>query len=397
MKDKIVNEQKNNTNKTPPTKSQLPNPKAKTITSSGTSKFNILGAISLAAVIAATGFFQYRVELLYAKNSTLEKHLSLLTEQIQKQSHQDGQLTERLAQSSTQLISMGGQLAFMQQTLNQIPGARLEDWKLAETEYLLRLANQRINLQKEVSGAAALLDSANQIIANLDDPALLVVREKISEEMLMLGNANEIDIQGIYSQLQALKALIKNDIQPPTSFTQTDLSTIKNHIKVEAQQTESSIRLVDKLLALVSIRTREGVFDAPLSVEQYQLLEHSLLLMLEQAQWALLKGDQTLYVASLSNAQNWIENKLRHKQADNLLTNIKTLKSLTIKTKLPDISGSLRVLRQILKDRTYAPSAIKLDETNKTNATTIDVAPTDSKENTTPETVIKNEVKQEQA
>lgn len=386
MKDKIVNEQKSNSNKAASAKSQLPNSKANAQPSSGKSKsnLNILGVISLVTVIAATGFFQYRVEMLSAKNSALEKHLSLITEQNQNQSQQSGQLTEQLAQGKTQLNSMTGQLAFMQQTLNQIPGARLEDWKLAETEYLLRLANQRISLQKEVSGAAALLDAANQILASLDDPALIIVREKISEEMLMLGNANQIDTQGIYAQIQALKTAVHNDIQPPATFTQakqlTEQLKINADLSQDTDQTEHSINIIDQLLSLVSIRTRDNAFDAPLSTEQYQLLEHSLLLMLEQAQWALLKGDQTLYVASLNNAETWIQNKLRHQQADNLLKNIKSLKALTIKTELPDISGSLRVLRQILTDRTYAPSPIiKQDPA-------IDTTPTET-----------TEVKQEQA
>lgn len=346
-----MSKQKNNSNHTPATQTGAPTPSVKSPAPAKANK-NIVAIISLVLVIAATGFFQYRVEMLSTKNSALEKHLSLLTEQNQNQVQQSGQLTEQLSQSKQQLSSMNGHLSFMQQTLNQIPGARLEDWKLAETEYLLRLANQRINLQKEISGAAALLDAANQILAEIDDPAFMIVREKIAQEMLLLGNANEIDTQGIYAQLQGLKAVIHNDIQPPKTFTQSSKLNTKN-------KTEQPIGLVDQILSLVSVRNREQAFDAPLATEQYQLLEHSLLLMLEQAQWALLKGDQTLYEASLGNAQNWIANKLRHLQAEKLLADIQSLQSTAIISELPDISASLRLLRQIVKDRTYAPSDIK--------------------------------------
>lgn len=384
-----MSDQKNNTKKAAADKPQLPNASTP---AKAKSSMNILGIISLVTVVAATVFFQYRVEILSSKNSALEKHLSLITQQNQNQVQQSGQLEQQITQSKQQLESMNGQLAFMQQTLNQIPGARLEDWKLAETEYLLRLANQRINLQKEVSGAAALLDAANNILADLDDPALLIVREKISEEMLSLGNASEIDTQGIYAQLQALKNRIHNDIQPPKTFTQSaDLKNTSLESPVEAEPS-----LINQLLSLVSVRTREQAFDAPLTTEQYQLLEHSLLLMLEQAQWALIKSDSVLYVQSLSNAETWIENKLRHQQADNMLENIKQLKATAISKPLPDISTSLRLLRQILKDRTYAPSAKQIENSDNKAKMTEPKSGSSVKENKVDGTV-KSKVKQEQA
>jgi uroporphyrin-3 C-methyltransferase len=109
------------------------------------------------------------------------------------------------------------------------------------------------------------------------------------------------------------------------------------------------------------VRTRDQAFDAPLATEQYQLLEHSLTLMLEQAQWAVLKGDQKLYQASLGNAQNWIKNTLRHQQANIMLGQITLLASQTISATLPDVSQSLRLLRQVMENRTYAPSSKTLD------------------------------------
>lgn len=312
---------------------------------------NILGIFSLAMVVVVSVFFMYRIEILALENNSLEKHLTIVTEQSTDQIQQSGQFIEQLEQSKQQLNAMAGQLAFMQQTLNQIPGARLEDWKLAEVEYLLRLANQRVMLQKEITGASALFNSADKVLAALDDPAMIVVRKKMAEEMLLLGKANTIDQQGIYTKLQALKAIIHETIQPPKTFTE---DMIVNNII----QPEKSVAtgLIDRLLSLVSVRTRDKAFDAPLASQQYQLLEHSLTLMLEQAQWALLKGDQALYESSLGNAKNWIQNTLRHRQANGLLNQIILLSSLQVSSTLPDVSESLRLLRQIIKDRTYAPT-----------------------------------------
>jgi uncharacterized protein HemX len=147
MKDKIVSDQKNNSKTVSSSPSNSLSKDSKPTDKKSDNRAsenaaeikpkadkNIIAIISLILVIAATVFFQYRVEMLGIQNSALEKHLDLLTQQNTNQAQQGGQLTEQLAQSKIQLTAMSDQLAFMQRTLNQIPGARLEDWKLAEVE-----------------------------------------------------------------------------------------------------------------------------------------------------------------------------------------------------------------------------------------------------------------------
>lgn len=330
----------------------------------------ILWAVIALVFVLAVGFFQYRVETLIKQNSALESHIQLLDRDFKAQTKD--QLTKSAEQGLQlkQLASMDKQLGSMQQTINQIPGAKMDDWKLAEVEYLLRLGNQRVNLQQELSAAWALFDASNQILASLDDPGLLIVREKIAEEMLLLGQDKKIDRQGIYTQIQALKASIHQDIQPPTSFTNQALNN------VDAQSNavnEGSISLMAQLKSLVSLKKSDKPFDAPLNTQQYQLLEHSLRLMLEQAQWALLKADQTLYEASLTNANQWIDSKLRHHKAANLSESIKQLKAQNIQINIPDVSQSLRLLRQLLSDRTHRPSDINSE---KNEAVTQPITPT---------------------
>ena len=330
----------------------------------------ILWAVIALVFVLAVGFFQYRVETLIKQNSALESHIQLLDRDFKAQTKD--QLTKSAEQGLQlkQLASMDKQLGSMQQTINQIPGAKMDDWKLAEVEYLLRLGNQRVNLQQELSAAWALFDASNQILASLDDPGLLIVREKIAEEMLLLGQDKKIDRQGIYTQIQALKASIHQDIQPPTSFTNQALNNVDTQSNAV---NEGSISLMAQLKSLVSLKKSDTPFDAPLNTQQYQLLEHSLRLMLEQAQWALLKADQTLYEASLTNANQWIDSKLRHHKAASLSESIKQLRAQNIQINIPDVSQSLRLLRQLLSDRTHRPSDIN---TEKNEAVTQPITPT---------------------
>jgi len=307
-------------------------------------------------IISALLFGQYRIEQLLLKQSALEQQLQTLNAQSQQHVMERGKQATLIAQSEQSLKDMQAQLAFMQHTLNQIPGARMDDWKLAETEYLLRLANQRVNLQHELKGAHGLLDAANQVLADLDDPAFLVVREQIAKEMLLIGQHTQLDRQGIYTQLQAIKNLVHEGIQPPNEFKQA-----QNQASTPIEEQN----LWQQILALVSIRHRDEAFNAPLNNTQYQLLEHNLNLMLEQAQWAVLKNDNALYQNSLSHAQAWISENLRHLNAQAIAEKIVELKAINVEQTLPNISESLRLLRQLIKDKTYAPTPTKKNKSNK--------------------------------
>ncbi|GAA6134623.1 hypothetical protein NBRC116188_14120 [Oceaniserpentilla sp. 4NH20-0058] len=310
-------------------------------------------------IIAALVFGQYRIETLLLKQSALEQQLQSLASQSQQHSIERGKQATHLEQSQQALKEMQGRLAFMQQTLDQIPGARVDDWKLAEIEYLLRLANQRVYLQHELTAAHGLFDAANQILANLDNPALLVVREQIAKEMLLLGQHSQLDRQGIYTQLQAIKQLIHDGIQPPQTFKQT---------KTEVMPSADEKTLWQQLIALVSIRHRDDAFNAPLTNSQYQLLEHNLNLMLEQAQWALLKADSRLYQDSLNHAQQWLTDNLRHSGAQTIAAKLQALAAIDVQQTTPNVSESLRLLRQILQERTFNPSDVKPKQ-NKTPST----------------------------
>jgi uroporphyrin-3 C-methyltransferase len=348
----VSDQQPNSNNKALPNKSTSKK-------SSNTPWFLLVAVLIIAALV----FAQYRIELLLRNQSALEQQLQSVTQQSQQQAMQNGKQLSQYENSQKALTKMQAQLEFMQHTLNQIPGARLDDWKLAETEYLLRLANQRVYLQNEFKGAHGLFDAANQVLANLDDPALLMVREQIAKEMLLLGQHSQIDRQGIYSDLQAIKALVHDSIQPPSEFIQAQPANEQTN-----STAEDSNGLWQQILSLVSIRHRDDAFNAPLSDSQYQLLEHNLSLMLEQAQWALLKADNNTYQSSLTSAQNWISNNLRHSSANVLLEKIKALSKINIEQTTPQVSESLRLLRQIMQDRTYSPSEIKTN-TKKTAPT----------------------------
>lgn len=58
-----------------------------------------------------------------------------------------------------------------------------KDWLMAETEYLIQLANHRLLLEKDVTTAIVALESADKRLAEISDPALLKVRNIIAKDI----------------------------------------------------------------------------------------------------------------------------------------------------------------------------------------------------------------------
>jgi len=358
-----VSDQISKQNTTPKDNAPLPKPKP-----SAPRSGNRYGIWLLAILlIASVAYFQYRLELQIQQNAQLQQTISGVSQQYQQQRDDIAQQQSKLDAREQALQSMQAELAFMRQTVDKIPGARLNDWKLAEVEYLLRLANQRVQLQHEPQAARGLFQAADEILAQLDDPALMVVREHIADAMFNLGKRNQLDVDGLYVKLQALKNNIPETVNPPTEFAQQNNNASKQD-NLDPTQTQTEKSLWQTLYGLVQVRHKDTLFDAPLTQQQRQLLAHSLNLMLQQAQWALVKRDNTLYQTSLENATSWVDEHVRHQNTAQFLNTLQDLKNYDVSLNLPDVSRALISLRQILQDRTYLPEPAKEPTEEETQA-----------------------------
>ena len=124
----------------------------------------------------------------------LQQSLSHITDQ-------NRQLEQRLSQGSNdhsgRLQGLEGTLREQQQRLSEQQrqidhnarqlldaGNRTRtDWLLAEAEYLLRIANQRLLIEQDIRGALAALNAADQVLRETDDVGAYPVREQLAREI----------------------------------------------------------------------------------------------------------------------------------------------------------------------------------------------------------------------
>lgn len=270
-----------------------------------------------------------------------------LQRQLDRQADEARQQQRRL---SAELTGLQGQLAKLQNQLATLSTTDRDDWLLAEAEYLLRLANQRLLMGKEVQGALDLLAAADAIARELDDSALYPVRQALANDMTALRTAARVDIEGLYLQLGALAQQadrLRLFEMPELQLKEPEMPAPQGW----QQRLESGLQAAwEKLSHYIQIRRRDEVYQPLLAPEYEAAVRQNLRLMFEQAQMAALSGKQRLYEDSLAKASQWLSNYYRLDQAASaaIIQRVEELSRQPVAVPLPDISSSLRALKTYL-------------------------------------------------
>ncbi|MFZ4704185.1 MAG: uroporphyrinogen-III C-methyltransferase, partial [Candidatus Methylumidiphilus sp.] len=111
--------------------------------------------------------------------------------------------------------------------------------------------------------------------------------------------------------------------------------------------------LADELKGLVTIRHTDRPIQSILLPEEVVAIRQVLLLKLEMARSALLRGDDALYKENMDSALAWLKENFDPAAAltQSLAEDIQNLRGLQLQPPLPDISKSLALLRNIEKLR----------------------------------------------
>ncbi len=277
---------------------------------------------------------------------SLQQQMAALKAQAQTDKSGIDTLQERLTQS-------------IQQVMSREQSSR-KDWLLAEVEYLLRLANQRVLMEQTADGALKLLKSADLILKETDDVSIYEVRKALAADIAALESVPRLDTEGAFLQLGALNTQVDRlSLLPITN--KRELPALLEQITPDSVSESWTQGLkaswdgaLKKFEQLIVIQHRDEPVEPLLSPEQHFFLQQNLHLMLEQAQLALLQRKQNAYDSALGKAENWIDTYFDPQDATTnaLLRGIAELRQLQVAPEVPDISGSLNTLKAYLQQMT---------------------------------------------
>jgi uroporphyrin-III C-methyltransferase len=261
----------------------------------------------------------------------------------------------RRDQLNAKIQQQQAQLETLQRRLVALAASDRSDWQLAEAEYLMQLANQRLLLGGDTRAALEQLVAADVIIRRVDDSALLPTRAALAKDIAALKAVEVVDIEGTYLTIAAV-AEQAEQLHLIQSLDMKESAPAEPQVADAGwgQRLESGLRAAfAKLDQLVQIRRRDEPYK-PLLAPQYEAaLRQNLKLMFEQAQMALLSGNQKLYEHSLSKARDWLTTyfTVDEHATQAVAQAIDELKARRITVTLPDIANSRRELKAYLNNR----------------------------------------------
>ena len=247
---------------------------------------------------------------------------------------------------------LGNAIQHIQQHMNQSRG----DIMVADAEYLISVANQKLHLVGDVKAVIAMMEAADQRLHDSGDPAAFKVREALAVEINVLKDFNPPDVVGVSAKLLVLEGQVKDLplFLPHAERAKENHTPVASSIPEDDKKPEKlTDTLVDDLKGLVTIRHTDRPVQSILVPEEVVALRQVLLLKLEMARSALLRGDDVLYKANMESALSWLKENFDPAAAltQNLASDIESLKNIQLQVPLPDISKSLSMLRNIEKLR----------------------------------------------
>lgn len=272
------------------------------------------------------------------QKTEIEKQRQALTEQDDKLTRE----RQRLEQQAEE----------MQQTLESVysrVGRSSNAWMAAEAAYLMRVANRRLQLERDLPTAISALQGADARLRDTGDPGWTRVREILAQEIAELEAVKPLDLTGLSARLSGLAGQVGDLKMVGLQYTPSQPE------EVQAEQ-DGEGRSLDTLLkdgwegfkSVMVIRHRDKPVSAMLAPEQQFFVYKNLQLQLQAARLALLKRDPALYASSLKQAAEWTGEFFDPEAAATqaMQKALTDLQSVELRPELPDISRSLAALQQ---------------------------------------------------
>ncbi|MES2819100.1 MAG: uroporphyrinogen-III C-methyltransferase [Pseudomonadota bacterium] len=314
----------------------------------------LLALVLGAAALALAGWAAWQLRGLEMGERQQLGELEAVRAQTRTLSASGQRLDARLAQlpSAEELADrrrLLGDLQSDQQRLNQrlegVLGASRQAWRLAEAEHLLRLASLRLSALQDVDSARALVQGADQILRDQDDPAAFAAREQLARSLAALRSVDQPDRTGLFLQLGALREQVAGlNAATPAFVAKEEAAVSEGRWARWWQQISGFVRIdFDAEQNIQPLLTGQ-------SLSQVRL---ALSLALEQAQWAVLNGETQVYRQALVQARSVLGEHfdLGNPQVRALGTRLDELGELPVAVDAPDLAPALSAVQAYLQRR----------------------------------------------
>lgn len=234
--------------------------------------------------------------------------------------------------------------------IHQIKEGDINKWKIAEAQYLVRLASDQLEYAHNTQSTLVLLQRAQKTLQNIQDPRLNDILQSLSKDISETEATSQFDVNALYTQLTELDTKI--DALPLAN------NPIKKEAVISSSKTDTNRpwwqavldSSVEALHKIVIVRYN-GSNALPLVMpEEKMFLYQNLHAQIENATWGLLHNNQMIYQTSLARATTWIKKYFIEdaNETKDVLALIASLQKITVPSSSVHFANTLQLLDQYL-------------------------------------------------
>jgi uroporphyrinogen-III synthase/uncharacterized protein HemX len=291
---------------------------------------------------------QSELATLHSQFATVQSQVTTEDSKFEREvSAQGTSFNEKLDTTRAELAAA---IQHLQHQMNRSRG----DLMIADAEYLLSVANQKLHLVGDVKAVLAMMEAADQRLHDSGDPAAFKVREALAEEIKIVKSITPPDLVGTSAKLLVMESEIRG---LPLFLPHSDPKPDPHGGTAPAADGAAGEGFLDSKLKdfkdLVTVRRTDRPITAILAPEEASAIRQVMLLKLEMSRAALLRGDEAMFQANVDSASQWLHENFDHDTptVKEIAGELKALRELKIQIPFPDISKSLSLLRNIEKVR----------------------------------------------
>lgn len=228
---------------------------------------------------------------------------------------------------------------------------------LSDAEYLVHSAVLRLQAFRDVKTATLLLTTALDKIKKLNDPRFVSLQGALQTDITNLKNFPDSNLVELWLKTTTIMEQVN---QLPLRGNPYSVSEAQSPEKAEASKTgetsekpeainlqadktwkQALINSWHEIKDLIKIRSYTKPIDPTLSLSEQALIKENLRLMLEQVRFAILNREVKIYLQSLQEIQQWLdqyfdESHEKVKETKNILAG---LAGVNLQPELPNITS----------------------------------------------------------
>ncbi len=290
--------------------------------------------------------------------ATVQQQKEQLDTALREQETRLGKLSEHLQNLQLSHNGLSENLETVKTVASQ--GGDVNAFPLAEANYLLRLADAKLKLERNVPAARLALEAAQQRLKAVNESGLSPLRTMLGEAIASLRGVKLPDFSALAHKILELE----KEVDALPLKIDSGVPDIKNRVKPAAGATVSddadrpwwdraTEAVWNQFKGIVVIRRERNEAPPLIAREAEYFLRQNLRLELESMRMALLGGDAQAFQDSSQQIRDWVEKYFDTQDARvaAFLAALQALQAVQFNPYIPDLTSLNQAFNDFMTQR----------------------------------------------